>query len=223
MKFTKAIVALVAATLSTTAKADGPFSWTGLYLGGHAGYARAVRSAELPAPFLPGSYSEDRNGYFGGALAGYNYQIGSWVLGAEIDATWASLEPRQTVGVPASTVQWHTYSSVDFIASARLRAGYAFNRWHVYGTGGAAWMQGSATLVVTDAGIETGRGSASTDHFGWVVGTGFEYAATGNISLRFEYLHYDFSASDYNYVAVPASTSAAVTIDTIRAAATYKF
>jgi opacity protein-like surface antigen len=213
--------ALIALAFSASAAAADNL-WSGLYVGGHAGYSISQRSFDLPAPFFPGDYTQDRNGFTGGALAGYNFQLGPWVLGAEFDATWLGEGPRQTVNMPASAIAWHTYSDIDLVASGRLRLGYTFLRYlNLYGTGGAAWMRGSANLVVTDGAATVGQSSTSADHFGWVAGAGIEWLATNNIALRFEYLHHDFGRADYNYAG--AQTSADLTIDTVRGALLFKF
>lgn len=221
------LLATVAAVSSGSpiANADEPlFSWSGIYLGAHAGNAISERETHLPVPFPASIDPQDRNGWFGGGLAGFSVQSGPWVLGAEIDVAFGSDGPRQTVFQPASTVAWHQYTKTDLLASARGRVGYATDRWHLFGTGGVAWAQTSATIVATDGALETGRGSADATHLGWVAGVGVEYAASANWALRIEYLHYDLDNADYNYSGVPgAATSADLTIDTVRGAVTYKF
>src|SRR5690242_13914408 len=59
------------------------YSWTGLYVGGHVGYGWADKdwSDPLGPPFAIGSHTA--TGWLAGAQVGFNYQFGSWVIGAE--------------------------------------------------------------------------------------------------------------------------------------------
>ena len=66
-----------------------------------------------------------------------------------------------------SFVDW---GAVEGIGTARLRGGFAFDRFLAYGTGGAAFGE---------------------DEVGWVAGGGAEYAVTDNFSAGIEYLHYE--------------------------------
>jgi opacity protein-like surface antigen len=208
--------------LPKSALADEPFSWTGFYVGGHAGYNVGYRTTDLPAPFPGAINPEDRYGWLGGSLAGFNYQAGPWVAGIEFDVSLALGDgPRQTVSQPGSEIAWHQYSTNDILATARGRLGYALNRWHLYATGGMAWLQASATIVTTDGDTETGRGSTDATHLGWVAGAGLEFAASSFI-LRVEYLHHDLGSTEYNYLVPGALTSADVQVDAVRAAIAYK-
>jgi len=68
-----------------------------------------------------------------GGTAGFNYQIGSWVLGVEGDGDWANLNGT-TFNASCAPVGCTTQSS--WLATVRGRAGYAWDRLLVYGTGG---------------------------------------------------------------------------------------
>ena len=72
------------------------FTWTGFYVGANAGYGwqnNDDSSIFVPAgTFGPGTvggtitYADDEgDGFVGGGQVGYNYQIGSFVLGLEAD------------------------------------------------------------------------------------------------------------------------------------------
>src|ERR1700675_2149894 len=65
-------------------------SWTGFYIGAHAGYGFGQADTEvtpLPVGRAPAAISldPDENGFFGGIQAGYNHQFSSFVLGLETD------------------------------------------------------------------------------------------------------------------------------------------
>jgi outer membrane immunogenic protein len=89
-----------------------------------------------------------------GGQVGANWHFDGFVLGAEADGSWADLE------------------GTDAIGTARLRGGFAYDRFLVYATGGAAFQD--------------------LDNVGWVVGGGVEYAITRNISAGAEYLYLEF-------------------------------
>jgi opacity protein-like surface antigen len=213
----KLLAVMAVLILPATAQADElPF---GVYAGGHVGWSRAVRDAQLPAPFLPGEYTEDSNGVAGGALAGIATRISWLVIGAEFDVTLGGGNPRQTVDMPASAIAWHTYASIDATATARLRMGFARGPWLLYGTGGVAWMRGSADLVITDGPATLSTESTRVDHWGWVAGGGIGMSVTESWAIRAEYLHYDFGSQTYAFG--PDVTSAKLRIDTIRLAVIY--
>ncbi len=80
------------------------FTWTGFYIGGNAGYAfsddnRVITTGQAPANVTtvalgarPGSVRLDQDGFTGGGQIGYNYQIGSVVIGLEADAAYTDLQ-----------------------------------------------------------------------------------------------------------------------------------
>jgi outer membrane immunogenic protein len=97
-----------------------------------------------------------------GGQIGMNWQWNSFVLGVEGDGSWADL------------------GDADSLESIRGRAGFAFDRFLVYGTGGAAFQD--------------------FDDLGWVAGVGAEYAVTDALSVGVEYLHYDFDNADADVI-----------------------
>src|SRR3954468_8663067 len=62
--------------------APPPFTWTGLYVGGHVGGAWAHRGISDARFGLDFGRSSD-GVFIGGAQVGYNYQFNTFVLGAE--------------------------------------------------------------------------------------------------------------------------------------------
>ena len=61
-----------------------PFSWAGVYIGAHGGYAWGVDTSAFPGFGL--SSSVNPKGGFGGGQIGYNnYFKGNWLLGYELD------------------------------------------------------------------------------------------------------------------------------------------
>jgi outer membrane immunogenic protein len=94
------------------------------------------------------------DGFVVGGQIGINWQFGGFVVGAEGDGSW---------------VDWE---GTDAVGTARLRGGFAFDRFLVYATGGAAFQD--------------------FDDLGWVAGGGLEYAITDNWTAGAEYLYHEF-------------------------------
>ncbi|MBN8993511.1 MAG: cell envelope biogenesis protein OmpA, partial [Rhizobiales bacterium] len=126
----------LAADLQVKAPAlEAVYTWTGFYLGGHVGYGAGsfgpnTNAEPLQGVFFPHSVT----GLTGGFQAGYVRQLASkLVLGAEADISFGS-----PVDVPRLTPALFD-STIDYIATARGRIGYAMGPWMPYVTGGLAW------------------------------------------------------------------------------------
>jgi opacity protein-like surface antigen len=174
--------------------------WAGLYIGVHGGGGWADNKFDL--------FPRDNvtaTGGLGGGHVGYNWQFGSVVAGVEGDFDGADLK--------ATDVDNFTHKT-DMLASARARLGYVFvPNLLAYGTAGAGWGHSKISSVGS---------STSFDQFGWVAGAGLEYKLWGPISVRAEYLHYDFgskSFTDFNFGTDRLKES----VDVVRGGISYKF
>jgi hypothetical protein len=75
-------------------------SWTGFYVGAHAGYSWGRWDGDLTfdpgtgpiVVFDPSNRKIDANGWLAGGQIGFNYQINSFVFGLEADASWTNLK-----------------------------------------------------------------------------------------------------------------------------------
>jgi len=229
MRFLLGIAALVvtasAASAADLAVAPAPVpaapSWTGLYLGVHAGAAwqnLASASIDDPNGFLasgPRSGGSAMGG-LGGLQAGYNWQFSpAWVVGVEGDISWTSLSDQRggapalgPNGLPAGPGASATLNAnTQWLATARARLGFTgwFNNTMLYVTGGGAWanIEYNATFITTPP-LNLANPSQTTTKSGWVAGVGAEWMATTNILLRAEYLYYGIDSSNsLNAVAFP--------------------
>jgi outer membrane immunogenic protein len=186
------------------------FTWTGFYAGVNAGWVQnrtrvdnrgfantgddALLNTAFPARFG----SATRDGFIGGVQAGYNQQFGMFVAGIEADINWlgdrrSTTSTTRTVNFPpAVDVNVGTRSRMDWLGTARLRAGVAFDRVMIYGTGGLAFGAPNHRTTVSVAGVGTTRSGTSDDmKAGWTLGGGAEFAFTNNITMKAEYLYYD--------------------------------
>jgi outer membrane immunogenic protein len=202
------------------------YSWSGLYVGVNAGAEWGRIDGSLPsAPGFPFNVDLDSRFVLGGH-AGYQHQMGNWVLGVE--GGYSNVTDSKFSSNPAGASCANIFpcqARIDGIWQVGGRLGYAVDKWMVYGTGG--WAQ--ADVITRSApGIEV----ASANHDGWFIGGGAEFALTKNVIIGAEYLHYDFSAETQN--TTPATTPAGVCplfcvrridpdADVVRARLTFKF
>jgi outer membrane immunogenic protein len=179
---TFALSAAMAADLPSPAPPPAPvltvpvFTWTGFYAGVNAGWGWRDDDSQsvvlTPGPGTPGLAgtlnfnNNDDGGFTGGGQIGYNYQIGSFVVGLETDIQWADTDQNQNVVfipgpgfVGTFTPGVFESNAPEWWGSLRGRLGVAFDRVLIYGTGGLAY---------TD------------DTTGWTLGGGVEWALPVN-------------------------------------------
>jgi outer membrane immunogenic protein len=167
------------------------FTWTGFYVGVQAGYGwSSISTAFTGLGGVTAGELEDE-GFVGGAHVGYNYQIGSFVVGLEADLEAAGFGD-DTVGVRFSDgTILRAESDVSFQGSLRARLGVAFDRALIYATGGFAFANFETDYVLTEPALVTRR-SFENSEWGWTLGAGVEYAFTNNLTARAEYRYTRF-------------------------------
>jgi outer membrane immunogenic protein len=178
--------------LKAPAPAVPVWTWTGCFVGGHAGGLWAQKkdwTVRTPGGAFFGQSlgGHDDDGWLGGAQAGCDYQFaGGFVIGVQGDYAWADAE-----GSHDSTreigVAYH--SKVKSLATVTGRIGYAWDRFLGYVRGGGAWERDDywATTIILGTAY-TSRETRS----GWTVAVGGEYAFTNFLSGFVEYSYYDF-------------------------------
>jgi outer membrane immunogenic protein len=176
------------------------FAWSGFYAGVNAGYGWG------DSKFSAGrTGSAETDGWLAGGQLGYNHQMGSFVLGAEGDLNWADVSGSAVCQTAPQTCS----SKLNYLGSARARAGFAANNVLFYGTGGF----GFGGLKLSD----TTGASASEMRVGWTAGAGMEYAVDRNWSVKAEYLHYDLGKETFG------AASAKTTVDAAKLGVNYRF
>ena len=155
------------------------YNWTGFYLGANVGgiwgngstaTTLIFDNAVFPTPFFPTSLGSSASSWLGGAQAGYNYQIGSAVLGVETDFDWTNLSRSGsfTSGVDpglGTTVTVTSSARMNWLGTLRVRAGFAAtadNRLLIYGTGGLAYGGVNANASMTSNGYQSIPGTVQT-------------------------------------------------------------
>jgi len=133
------------------------------------------------------------SGGFGGGTLGYNWQMGSLVLGLETDAAGADLSASDsTPGLATGSAK------IDALGTVRGRVGYAINQVLLYGTGGFAWAD--TKLSVSTLGTNFSDSHVLT---GWTAGAGVEVMFAPKWSVKAEYLYRSLSSQTYFANVVP--------------------
>lgn len=186
--------------------------WSGFYAGVSGGYGFGTATI-APAPGALASNST--GGWNLGGQAGYNMDMGGFILGAEGDLQWSNIGYTEDIPGIGSFK-----AGVDFYGTLRGRAGMAFGQVMPYVTGGFAAGRGTASLT-NPGGVTT---SQSATHMGWTAGIGLEAQTTQNISIKAEYLYVDLGTQTYN--GLPAgigNIDATQRFGLVRAGLNYKF
>ena len=165
-------------------------NWAGFYAGLHAGYG------------FGRSRSADLDGFVGGAHAGFNLQSNQVVFGGELDLNYSGVDYRAFT--ETFRQKWG--------GSARVRLGYAFDRFMPFVTGGFAMTSGTMKSLGT---------KENNTHTGYVLGIGAEMMITNNVSANLQLLHYRYGAKTYNVL--PLARNANIVTNEIRLGMSYKF
>lgn len=162
------LFAVAAATaLATTSPALADSDWTGFYGGAQLGYANVDTN-------ISGSNGD----VIGGLIAGYDYDLGTWVVGGGFDYDFAD------VSIANGAVD------VESVWRAKLRAGVKVGDGLAYGTGGYA--QADTDILGSDD--------------GYFIGLGYEHMVTENFSVGGELLYHEFDNFSGSGVNVDATT-----------------
>ena len=207
-----------------------------------------------PAPYYAvggnsasGSEKLRGGGVLGGVQVGYNYALNNFggfgghhgygghpsftpVLGIEADFDGSGINNGGALsqfaqGFPAGYPNYvGVESDIKYFGTVRGRLGVAFDRLLVFGTGGFAYADTSASINSPAYGVSY---HSDNFHTGVAYGGGFEFALTNNLLLRAEYLHLDLNSKA---IVVNGVTNGTATfnayekpsLDLVRAGLSYK-
>jgi outer membrane immunogenic protein len=181
---------------------DPTFTWSGAYAGATAGY---VFGKDRTIEYAGGGYIQQfalkPDGWTASVMGGYNFDYNGFVVGIEADGGFADVHDSFVdppgappfVGDPGATGD----VDINWQASARLRAGYAFDRTLVFVTGG--WAVAGMTYEFSNLTTGVREPFKDTRH-SYTVGAGIEYAITDMVIGRIEYRYTPFSHTSYNSV-----------------------
>lgn len=196
---------LAALAFAVRAHAEPPapaYSWTGFYIGAHAGYYDG--QPQYTEEGQDSNRGHDRNphvdGFIGGLYTGFNYQLDPVVLGAEADGGAGWLRQQDHKDVDSHDMNDYTAFETNWNAHFRGRVGFTPGRFcdlldHTlfYAAGGLALT----STTVDDTDHDYGRDRRTWT--GWTVGGGIEQAITEHIVIRAEYLYDNFGSKTHSF------------------------
>lgn len=155
------------------------FNWSGFYVGAHGGWGSGDYDYIFPSGVNVGAST---SGGFGGIQAGYNWDLGGIILGAEGDLSFGSISGTSTCPNPAFSCD----ARVNFLSTIRGRVGLPIDNFMPYLTAGVAFgnvrrHSSNGVTTLTDSRTLTG----------WTAGLGAEVALSDGWSLGGEYLYVD--------------------------------
>jgi outer membrane immunogenic protein len=142
--------------------------------------------------------SFDMSGALGGFNVGCQAQFGWWLIGIEGDGAVTNKDGQafdNFVGFnavnPGPTDRFFVSQTTErWIATARLRLGWAVDKWLFFITGGGAWSGVDVTVWDSLAPVVTAHQKKTLT--GYTVGAGWEYALGYGWSWKSEFLYIDY-------------------------------
>lgn len=150
-----------------------------------------------------GCTADDSEGAEYGLRVGYDCQRGSLVYGAVVEASRPNINDSVS-GFSTTPARYEFQRELNFAIAARLRLGYAADRFLVYGTAGGVMGDFDRNFVTSNTAnlfTETDNDSA----YGIQYGAGVEYALTPQVRIGAEYLQTSFEDNEYTVRAGPGS------------------
>jgi opacity protein-like surface antigen len=182
------------------------FTWTGCYLGAHAGggwgskdvtdAVQLVQDSLSGAPVTVGATTTrvTPSGAVVGGQFGCDYQFAlGWVVGIEAAASGSTMKGSTSVALPLGNPGETALvtARTDFLYGGTARLGFAADRWLLYVKGGAAVAGDKYDVNGTFTGISFAF-EGLDQRIGWAAGGGVDWALSGHWSANLEYDFYDF-------------------------------
>lgn len=167
--------------------------WSGLYIGGHAGYAWSdVRFTFTDDQDNSEDLRFSPSSFMGGGQLGAQWQYDQWVLGLE--GTWSAMSMNQMV--PSTVTPGESHSiNIDQTATATVKFGSVWDRALFYAKGGYAAARMNIHSVDTVNGITADN---TRWRSGWTIGAGVDYMAFENVIVGAEFDYYNFNFDNTN-------------------------
>ena len=149
---------------------EARFGWTGAYAGGSVGYGWLHDKDKAPPPGFPVPLYDKGDDWTAALHAGYLYQYGSFVGGAEAEVSSLDI-----------TYKGFTFITIQNAYALKARAGWAIDRFLVSGHGGAVY---------------TTTNYMKLKDWGWTAGVNVDYAVTDHLIVGAQYTHMGFKNFD---------------------------
>jgi len=181
------------------------WSWTGFYVGAHAsgGFGTnewatssttALKAISTNGAFIGAGANQ---GLLGGGQVGFNYQFGRWVAGFEIADGAGDIEgSAKCLTNVANKTSFTCVNDVSSIGTVTGRLGETWGNLLIYSKGGMAWATDHGDALSSSFKNNFNEGSI---RWGWMIGTGLEYAFSPNLSAFVEYEHLNLNIRNMIY------------------------
>jgi outer membrane immunogenic protein len=173
------------------------YDWSGFYVGvfGGGGFGSHSVNNGTPNGFTKYLFEYDSTGAVAGGEFGYNFQSGSYIVGAEATGFWSGISGTDASQIPSNGATQVDATNLRDVVTLVARGGVAVDRLLLYFTGG--WAYGN--IQHTDTNLAPPAGVNPVDQFtlnrsGLTAGGGIAYAISGNLIGKFEYRYFDFGA-----------------------------
>lgn len=195
----------------STAFAD---SWAGGYMGFNGGFGTTTIKTDISpvgtvsvSDFDTQTLRTRANGSLFGIQGGYNWEANNLVYGVEADIDTSGISGTRQDLVPSKlnsggAIDGFTVTDkVDWLASIRARLGFLMGSGMAYLTGGVAW-EGLSRKSLVNAEVApsvygvTATTNNSGSRTGYVLGAGYEAMMDQHLSIRGEFLFYNFEHTD---------------------------
>jgi outer membrane immunogenic protein len=224
------------------------FDWSGFYVGVNGGYAGGtfehpldvdVDLLETTLDAVSGTLDVTAGGFVGGVQAGYNADLGGFVLGIEGDIQASNVDGRVSIsgvdeagviGDAGDTLNVDAGTSLDYFGTLRARAGATIGNALIYATAGLAYGHTTSSINASINGVDLldDALTSKNDRWGYSVGAGIEYALADNVTFKTEYLYTDLGSENL-YTGPIFFEDTAMTLDstvafhTVRAGLNFQF
>jgi outer membrane immunogenic protein len=210
------------------------YMWTGPYLGLNAGVARGTDATDESGSTsfyglgfslkTAGSGTMSALGFTGGGVAGYNQQFGAYLVGFETDFSYLGVHGTQDATASNFTfVTEHDSFQTNWLGTLRVRAGFTWDKWLFYVTGGGAAGDHNFDGVIQMWGVAHPSGAVTK--IGWTAGLGMEWMFVGGWTTKLEYLHADLGSETFtDHAGINnAAVTGHLTEDVVRLGVNYMF
>ena len=237
--------ALALLSMSGIAEADGrrggpayaptAASWSGVYFGGHLGYGwgdtdiKEELSLSYGGPPPSASQSHDTDGFLAGVHLGAMKQFGSFVIGTEFSLSGADINGSGSncFGITDATYGYvgsKCETTVNWLLTGLAKAGYAWDRWMVYGALGYAVAGVDHSITLSDGALQASWSQQDVAH-GVAFGAGFELALSKEFMFGVQYLRANLESQGEGLFLGGALSNGRrdIDLDTITARLSYKF
>lgn len=200
-----------------------PYSWAGFYVRSatNLDLGNQDSTANSPDPFSAPSAGPTSpiNGLTGGEI-GANWQNGHTVVGFTSDMQWSNqwAAPLSGCGLGCSL---NDRVKVPWFATLRARAGEAFDRLYLYGTGGFSTSGTADTLNPAGSSAIPNFVDLSGGSLKWTIGGGMEYAVDNDVTAKLEFL-YKSPLIGAPETLFDAATSGSIKNDVVRGGLSYR-